>query len=131
MSTETAFVAGAAAGVAGGLAMPAFMTMAKRIGIIGTTLPVKVERRAAEEAGVQNRLTGIREEIAAQAGHLAFSAALGEVYGAARPVLRLRALPSGPVLVRACMRSTLACSAPSPASREAHGARKSRRPDGG
>lgn len=97
MSIAKDVAAGAAGGLAGGLVMTAFMTIATRAGIIGTSLPVKVERWAENEAGVENRPTGIREEIVGQAGHLAFSAALGGLYGAARSVLRLPALPTGPI----------------------------------
>lgn len=64
--------AGAVGGLVGGLVMTAFMTVATRLGIIDTSLPVKVERWAENQAGVENGLTGIREEVTAQGGHLFF-----------------------------------------------------------
>lgn len=97
MTTAKDIAAGAAGGLAGGLVMTAFMTVATRAGIIGTSLPVKFERWTVDKAGVENRLTGVREEVAAQAGHLVFSAALGGLYGAVRSIFRLQPIPSGPL----------------------------------
>lgn len=97
MSIGRDIAAGAAGGLAGGLVMTAFMTVATRAGIIETSLPVKIERWGERKMGVQNGLTGLREEAAAQAGHLLFSGALGGLYGAAGSVFRLSPLPSGPV----------------------------------
>ena len=97
MSLTKTIVAGAAGGLAGGLVMTAFMTVATRAGIIKTPLPVKVERWAEDQAGIQDGRTGIEEEVTAQAGHLAFSAGLGALYGAMLSAFRLPAIPSGPI----------------------------------
>ena len=97
MTLAKTIAAGAAGGLAGGIVMIAFMTVATRAGIIKTALPVKVERWAEHQAGVQEGATGIQEEVTAQAGHLAFSAGLGALYGAILSAFRLPALPSGPI----------------------------------
>lgn len=97
MTIAKAIAAGAAGGLAGGLVMTALMTIATRAGVIETALPVKVERWAEDQAGVQERLTGIQEEATAQAAHLAFSAGLGALYGAMSSAFRLPPLPSGPI----------------------------------
>ena len=97
MTTTKRIAAGAAGGLAGGLVMTAFMTFATRAGIIKTPLPVKVQRWAEDQAGVQDRATGIQEEVTAQAGHLAFSAGLGALYGAISSAFRLPPLPTGPI----------------------------------
>ena len=97
MTIAKTIAAGAAGGVAAGLALTTFMTIATRAGIIKTSLPVKVERWTEEQAGVQDGLTGIQEEVTAQAAHLALSAGLGALYGAVASAARLPALPSGPI----------------------------------
>lgn len=89
--------AGAVGGLAGGLVMTAFMTVATKLGIINTSLPVKVERWVEGEAGVEHGLSGVRQKVAAQSGHLLFSAALGALYGGASSALRLHPFPSGPL----------------------------------
>ena len=97
MSFGRDVAAGAVGGLAGGLVLTAFMTVATRAGIIETPLPVKVERWAEDQAGVQHRATGKSEEITGQAGHLMFSAALGAAYGAMTSAFRVPALPGGPI----------------------------------
>ncbi|MBA3577100.1 MAG: hypothetical protein H0W39_05755 [Sphingomonas sp.] len=97
MTLTKTIAAGAVGGLAGGLVLTTFMTIATRAGIIKTPLPVKVERWAEDRAGVEDGLTGIQEEVAAQAGHLAFSAGLGALFGAISSTFRLPPLPAGPI----------------------------------
>jgi hypothetical protein len=97
MSVARDMAAGAAGGLAGGLVMTAFMTVATRAGIIETSLPVKVERWAEDQAGIVERPTGVREEALAQGGHLVFAAALGAAYGTLNAAFRLPPIPSGPL----------------------------------
>lgn len=97
MSFRNHVLAGAAGGLAGGLVMTSFMTIATRLGIIDTILPVKVARYAEEKARLDNRPSGLSEEVMAEAGHLVFSTALGALYGGARSTFRLPAFPSGPI----------------------------------
>lgn len=97
MSSAKDIAAGAAGGLAGGLIMTAFMTVATRAGIINTPLPMKVQRWAEDKAGVENRPAGLQEEATAQGGHLLFSATLGALYGALNSAVRLPTLPSGSI----------------------------------
>jgi hypothetical protein len=90
-------VTGMIGGLAGGMGMAGIMMLGKRAGFIEEPVPLQVERWAEDRLRVQDRL-GPRQEMAAgMGGHLAFSAAMGGVYGVLRSALNLPALPTGPL----------------------------------
>lgn len=89
--------AGAIGGLAGGAGMTGFMMLSQRAGFVDEPFPVKVERWAEGRLGVAGRLGPRREMAAGMGGHLAYSAAMGGVYGALRSAFSLPTLPTGPL----------------------------------
>ena len=93
--------AGVVGGLAGGLALTALMLLAER----ATGEPsdaVAMLRRGARQVGLPRRRETVRptlrEEMAAEGGHLLLSAALGGGFGVLRRGLGLPAQPAGLVL---------------------------------
>ena len=91
-------VTGAAGGLAGGLVLTAVMLLAER----ATRQPsdaVLMFRRGERQLGLPHRrLTArpsLREEVAAEGGHLLLSAALGGGFGVLRRGLGVSAQPAG------------------------------------
>jgi hypothetical protein len=93
MAREVA--AGAVGGLAGGTGMIGLMMLGKRKGL--EPLPIKIERWAEDRLDVADRLGPRQETAAGMGGHLAYSAALGGVYGALRSAFNLPAVPTGPL----------------------------------
>lgn len=92
---------GALGGLAGGLVLTAVMLLAER----ATGQPsdgVVMFRRGEQQLGLSHRRLsarpGLREEVAAESGHLLLSAALGGGFGVLRRGLGLSAQPAGLVL---------------------------------
>ncbi len=97
MSILQAAGAGAVGGLAGGMVMTAAMMVGKKTGTIDTPVPLKVERKLEEHAGVAGQTGPQQEKALAMVEHMALSAGFGAGYGALRSKLALRAIPSGPL----------------------------------
>lgn len=50
--------------------MTVFITVAKRVGIIETSMPVRVERWAEDQMSIEARPRNLQEKALAQGGHL-------------------------------------------------------------
>ncbi len=97
MSMVEEIGAGAAGGLAGGLVMTVAMMVGKKIGTIDTPVPLKVERKLEEHAGVAGHTGPKQEKALAMVEHMALSAGSGAAYGALRSKLGLSAIPTGPL----------------------------------
>ncbi len=97
MSMVMEIGAGAAGGLAGGMVMTVAMMVGKKIGTIDTPVPLKVERKLEEQAGVAGHTGPKQEKVLAMVEHMALSAGFGAAYPALRSKLGLRAMPSGPL----------------------------------
>ncbi len=89
--------AGAAGGLAGGMVMTTAMMVGKQMGILDTPVPLKVERKLEEHAGVAGQTSPKQEKALAMVEHMALSVGFAAAYGALRSRFGLRAIPSGPL----------------------------------
>lgn len=100
--TTRSIVAGMLGGVAAGAVLTGAMVGSQAAGLDKADDMVRIGRRAGERLGIGRRRLderpSVQEEVVAQGVHLALSAALGALYGAAYRRLGLSVLPSGLLL---------------------------------
>jgi hypothetical protein len=90
--------AGAVGGLAGGMAMTAFMVGATKAGVITSSLPLRTDRWIQGSPNITAPPQSAQEQARAQAMHLAYSAMLGAGFGILSATLHLKKpVPSGPL----------------------------------
>lgn len=87
--------AGAAGGIAGGLAMFAVRTVGIEANIIQATLPDRFEQGVEQMLGFASKTDDVEEKQLAMAEHLVLSAGLGAGYGLLGSVFKPRSIIAG------------------------------------
>ncbi len=95
MSTKNSILAGAAGGVAGGLAMAMGLAAAKKMGMIKTPLPVKIEHEVERRAGFAEQTDRSQELGLAMIEHMLLSTGIGIPFGLLLSRLRFPVWLSG------------------------------------
>lgn len=105
-------IAGLLGGLAGGIAMDMVMMAGEKMKIVETPLPLKVERKLEERAGVAYKTSKQYEEVASQILHLGLGSLLGLGFRLMRTRTKLSPWLAGPMFGFLVYRTNLAAVGP-------------------